>query len=136
MTTGPGHIVKTQAHAFVFPAGPVLSTLHSNVQNDWFGLPSATPPADPSYDWQETFTLLLQTLLDDVPALHPSLNLAAIADTLRPPLARAISAFLFADPDTSSFVWFTGSPEDVFLAFTPEGALSTFAILPAVAYAL
>ncbi|KAF8201158.1 hypothetical protein K438DRAFT_1821491 [Mycena galopus ATCC 62051] len=72
--------------------GQYLGTLHSGAQNDWFGLPSATPPADP--------------------------------------------AFLFADADTPSLVWFTGSPEDVFLAFTPEGAFSAFAILPAVAHAL
>ncbi|KAJ7217402.1 hypothetical protein B0H12DRAFT_1032139 [Mycena haematopus] len=116
--------------------GQYLGALHSGAQNDWFGLPSATPPADPSYDWQATFTLLLETLLDAVPALHPSLNLTPTLDTLRLPLARAIGAFLFADADTPSLVWFTGSPEDVFLAFTPEGAFSAFAILPIVAHAL
>ncbi|KAJ7319078.1 hypothetical protein DFH08DRAFT_1035671 [Mycena albidolilacea] len=116
--------------------GQYLGSLHSGAQNDWFGLPSATPPADPSYDWQETFTLLLETLLHDVPALHPSLNLAPTLAALRPPLARAIGAFLFSDADTPSLVWFTGSPEDVFLAFTPEGAFSAFAILPVVAHAL
>jgi hypothetical protein len=39
---------------------------------------------------------------------------------LRPPLARAIGAFLLSDADAPSLVWFTGSAEDVFLAFTPE----------------
>ncbi|KAJ6551418.1 hypothetical protein B0H19DRAFT_1157558 [Mycena capillaripes] len=116
--------------------GQYLGSLHSGAQNDWFGLPSAIPPADPSYDWQETFTLLLESLLDAVPALHPTLNLDPVLSALRLPLARAIGAFLFADADTPSLVWFTGSPDDVFLAFTPEGAFSAFAILPAVAHAL
>ncbi|KAJ7901605.1 hypothetical protein B0H13DRAFT_2335881 [Mycena leptocephala] len=70
------------------------------------------------------------------PPLHPSLHLAPTLEALRPPLARAIGAFLFADVDTPSLVWFTGSADDVFLAFTPAGAFNAFAILPAVAHAL
>ncbi|KAF7369075.1 hypothetical protein MVEN_00234300 [Mycena venus] len=130
-------ILTPQQQALIdLQLGQYLGALHTGAQNDWFGLPSATPPADPSYDWQETFTLLLETLLDAAPTLHPSLNLTPTLDALRLPLARAIGAFLFADADTPSLVWFTGSPEDVFLAFTPEGAFSAFAILPAVAHAL
>ncbi|KAJ6466888.1 hypothetical protein C8R45DRAFT_1020411 [Mycena sanguinolenta] len=130
-------LLTPQQQTFIdLQLGQYLGQLHSGAQNDWFGLPSDKPPADPSYEWQATFTLLLETLLDAVPDLHPSLNLAPTVDALRLPLARAISAFLFADVDTPSLVWFTGSPEDVFLAFTPEGAFSAFAILPAVAHAL
>ncbi|KAJ6504170.1 hypothetical protein C8R47DRAFT_1067125 [Mycena vitilis] len=116
--------------------GQYLGELHSGAQNDWFGLPSATPPADLSYEWQATFTLLLESLLDEVIPLHPSLHLTQTLQDLRLPLARAIGAYLFADCDVPSLVWFTGSPDDVFLAFTPEGAFSAFALLPAVAHAL
>ncbi|KAJ7750431.1 hypothetical protein DFH07DRAFT_922655 [Mycena maculata] len=111
--------------------GQYLGELHKGAQNDWFGLPVPTPPADPSYDWQETFTALLEALLDAAPA---SANLPLVA--LRSALARAIAAFLFADVAVPSLVWFTGSSDDVFLAFTPAGEFSAFAILPAVAHAM
>ncbi|KAJ6598472.1 hypothetical protein DFH09DRAFT_972083 [Mycena vulgaris] len=112
--------------------GQYLGELHKGAQNDWFGLPAPAPPADPSYDWQETFTALLESLLDAAPQTAPTVPLAA----LRAALARAIAAFLFADVDVPSLVWFTGSADDVFLAFTPAGEFSAFAILPAVAHAL
>ncbi|KAJ7100650.1 hypothetical protein B0H15DRAFT_816865 [Mycena belliarum] len=108
--------------------GTYLGELHSGAQNDWFGLPSPAPPADPSYDWQETFTALLEGLLDAVPVPETPL--------LRAPLARAISSFLFADVDVPVLVWCTGSADDVFLAFTPAGTFNAFAILPAVPHAL
>ncbi|KAJ7472315.1 hypothetical protein B0H11DRAFT_2038524 [Mycena galericulata] len=111
--------------------GQYLGELHKGAQNDWFGLPAPAAPADPSYDWQETFTALLESLLDDVPA---TANLPLTE--LRAALARAIAAFLFADVEVPSLVWFTGSADDVFLAFTPAGEFSAFAILPAVAHAL
>ncbi|KAJ7220531.1 hypothetical protein GGX14DRAFT_559323 [Mycena pura] len=114
--------------------GKYLGELHNGAQNDWFGLPSHTAPADPSYDWQETFTALLEGLLDTVPATRPSADIPVGA--LRIALARAIAAFLFADATVPSLVWFTGGPDDVFLAFTPTGEFTTFAILPAVAHAL
>ncbi|KAJ7489377.1 hypothetical protein FB451DRAFT_1167056 [Mycena latifolia] len=114
--------------------GTYLGELHARAQNDWFGLPSPstspTPPSDAAYDWQETFTPLLEDLLSSVPAALPYLP------TLRPALARAIASFLFADVDVPSLIWFTGSADDVFLAFSEEGVFSAFAILPAVGHAL
>ncbi|KAJ6558670.1 hypothetical protein B0H10DRAFT_2120706 [Mycena sp. CBHHK59/15] len=111
--------------------GQYLGELHKGAQNDWFGLPASAPPADPSYDWQDSFTGLLEALLDAVP---PAAGLP-LAE-LRSALARAISAFLFADVAVPSLVWFTGSADDVFLAFSPSGEFSAFALLPAVAHAL
>ncbi|KAK7052259.1 hypothetical protein R3P38DRAFT_3306052 [Favolaschia claudopus] len=118
--------------------GQMLGALHSGAQNDWFGLPSLSDPLDPSYDWQTTFTLLLESLLSSVPTHHPTLTstLTPILDALRPPLARAISSFLFADIPVPSLIWLTGSPSSIFLAFSPAGAFTAFAILPSVAHAL
>ncbi|KAJ7088607.1 hypothetical protein C8R44DRAFT_836052 [Mycena epipterygia] len=125
------HLLTAQQLALVdLQLGQYLGELHKGVQNDWFGRPALTAPADPSYDWQSTFTLLLESLLDGMPESAPLLQ------PLRAALARAISAFLFADVDVPSLVWCTGSADDVFLAFTPEGAFSAFALLPAVAHAL
>ncbi|KAJ7705393.1 hypothetical protein B0H17DRAFT_1037840 [Mycena rosella] len=112
--------------------GTYLGQLHAGAQNDWFGRPtpanSAPPPPAEPYDWQATFAPLLEALLDAVPTPH--------APPLRAALARALAAFLFADADTPSLVWLTGSADDVFLAFTPAGAFSAFALLPAVPHAL
>ncbi|KAJ7040735.1 hypothetical protein C8F04DRAFT_1081935 [Mycena alexandri] len=131
------NLLTPEQQAFIdLQLGQYLGALHSGAQNDWFGLPSPTTPADPSYDWQETFTALLESLLDSVSPLHPTLDLAHIIAALRLPLARAIGAFLFADADTPSLVWLTGSADDVFLAFTPAGEFSAFALLPSVAHAL
>ncbi|KAJ7182707.1 hypothetical protein C8R43DRAFT_967795 [Mycena crocata] len=114
--------------------GQYLGELHKGAQNDWFGLPTPAPPADPSYDWQECFTALLESLLDSVSQSRPESALP-LAE-LRPLLARAIATFLFADVEVPSLVWFTGAADDVFLAFKPTGEFSAFAILPAVAHAL
>ncbi|KAF7324733.1 hypothetical protein MKEN_00515000 [Mycena kentingensis (nom. inval.)] len=117
--------------------GSFLGELHKGAQNDWFGRPTlgGAEPADPSYDWQETFVSLLEGLLDTLPAMLPLSN-PDITTSLRTSLARAISAFLFSDVDVPSLVWLTGSPDDVFLAFTAAGEFATFAILPAVAHAV
>jgi hypothetical protein len=124
-------LLTPEQQAFVdLQLGKYLGELHKGAQNDWFGLPSSAPPPDPSYDWQESFTALLESLLDSA-----QLD-AALLEALRRALGRAISAFLFADVDVPSFVWFTGSADDVFLAFTPAGEFTAFAILPAVAHAL
>ncbi|KAJ7054090.1 hypothetical protein C8F01DRAFT_1063946 [Mycena amicta] len=108
-----------------------IGELHKGAQNDWFGLPSLAPPPEPSYDWQDTFTALLEGLLDTA-TTRGDLPI----NELRASLARAISAFLFSDVDVPSLVWFTGGADEVFLAFTTSGEFSTFAILPAVAHAL
>ncbi|KAF7303790.1 hypothetical protein MIND_00608700 [Mycena indigotica] len=108
--------------------GQYLGELHKGAQNDWFGLPSASTQ---SFDWQETFIGLLESLMDALAIKRADLPIA----DLRAYLARAISAFLFSDVEVPSLVWFTGGPDDVFLAFTSSGDFSTFAILPAVAHA-
>ncbi|KAJ7621204.1 hypothetical protein FB45DRAFT_1062224 [Roridomyces roridus] len=126
-----GQLTPEQLALIDLQLGKYLGELHNGAQNDYFGLPTATPPADPSYDWQETFTALLESLIDAVP---DSADLPIT--TLRSALGRAISAFLFSDVDVPSLVWFTGSPNDVLLAFSETGQFAAFAILPAVGHAL
>ncbi|KAF7313833.1 hypothetical protein HMN09_00540800 [Mycena chlorophos] len=126
-------ILSAQQSAVIdLQLGQWLGELHKGAQNDYFGLPSATTPADPSYDWQDTFVALLEEQLDLAATRHPELPI----DGFRATLGRAISAFLWSDVDVPSLVWFTGSPDDVFLAFTPSGQFSAFALLPAFAHAV
>jgi len=92
--------------------GVYLSQLHA-IQNDWFGLPLPIEPADPSYSWQETFTLLLETLLRDL-ELKDQESLIPYEDVRRY-LSRAIGFFLFDDVETPSLIWFTGTEDDVYI---------------------
>lgn len=115
--------------------GKCLGQLHSSVQNDWYGLPQLEPPQDPSYSWQETFTLLFETLLDDLETAHVKLPY----EEIRHYLSRAIGSFLFDDVEVPSLIWFTGSDHDVYVSLPADRAArvrGVVAILPNVAHAL
>lgn len=115
--------------------GAYLRELHT-LQNDWFGLPISLPhpaaPADASYVWQETFTLLLETVmctleergLGSSSASHSQLEMITLVnkhmqlqaedwEDLRRALSRAIVFFVFDDADVPSLVGFTPSEADV-----------------------
>lgn len=112
--------------------GEYLGQLHKGVQNDWFGLPELMTPRDPSYNWQESFTHLFESLLSHVQSAGCDLPY----EDIRRYLSRAISFFLFDDVEVPSLIWFTGSADDVFLGIAPNGHLSAFAILPSVSHSL
>ena len=119
--------------------GKFLGQLHSGVQNDWFGLPQLKEPNDPSYSWQEVFTLLLETLLSECQSSEVDLPY----ENLRRYLSRAIGFFLFDDVDVPSLIWLTGSEDDIYIfspsqvQTSPNGKKSGIAaILPNVAHAL
>ncbi|KAF9044451.1 hypothetical protein BJ165DRAFT_1329000, partial [Panaeolus papilionaceus] len=95
--------------------GQMFGELHSNLQNDWFGLPlpGGKEPSEPSYSWQETFTLLLETVIED---LEKSTAPLEIPYTLvRSLLSRAIGSFLFDDAEVPSLTLFTQSEDDVYV---------------------
>ncbi|KIM43704.1 hypothetical protein M413DRAFT_387085 [Hebeloma cylindrosporum] len=119
--------------------GKFLGQLHSGVQNDWFGLPQLNEPKEPSYSWQEKFTLLLETLLSECQSREVDLPY----EEIRRYLSRAIGFFLFDDVDVPSLVWLTGSEDDIYVFApaqvqgSPNGKESGIAaILPNVAHAL
>lgn len=115
--------------------GAFFGQLHSRVQNDWFGAPQLAEPPDPSYSWQETFAVLLETLLAELEAAGAALPYVDI----RRHLARAIAFFLFDDVEVPSLVWLTGSEDDVYIALPSHPATKSHgiaAILPNAAHAL
>ena len=112
--------------------GKYLGQLHSGVQNDWFGIPLAQgEPVDASYSWQETFTLLLESLLSECQDMTGD-ELGLPYEDIRRYLSRAIGFFLFDDVEVPSLVWLTGSEHDIYLSSEKE----VIAILPSVAHAL
>lgn len=94
--------------------GAHLKQLHERVQNDWFGLP--TQEKDELYSWQEAFTPMLETLLEDA---HTAGIALPYAD-LRQLLSRAIAFFLFDDCEVPSLVSFTGDEHTTFIDFDLE----------------
>lgn len=103
--------------------GLYLRQLHA-IQNDWFGLPTldSRGPVDPSYSWQESFTLFVETALIDLEAV--SANVQGIKlplESIRRYLSRAIGSFLFDDAEVPSLIWFTLSDEDIFIS-DPSGS--------------
>ncbi|EGN94412.1 hypothetical protein SERLA73DRAFT_77810 [Serpula lacrymans var. lacrymans S7.3] len=128
--------------------GIYLKELHG-VQNEYFGVPdspysstdtSTTPSfsipgftgaegADgfnfdedlTQYSWQDTFTLLLDTLLDELSTSSQSditkyvPDIQAHIPAIRAHLARAMGSFLFDDVEMPSLLWVTGAEEDVFV---------------------
>lgn len=115
--------------------GKCLGQMHSGVQNDWYGLPQLEPPEDPSYSWQETFTLLIETLLGELEDAHLQLPY----EEIRHYLSRAIGSFLFDDVEVPSLIWFTGSDHDVYISLPADrttGVRGIAAILPNIAHAL
>lgn len=101
--------------------GQYLRQLHA-IQNDWFGLPteSGRDPVDPSYSWQETMTLFLETILMELESM--SLNkedLDLPFEVIRKALSRAIGFFLFDDVEVPSLTGYTFSEEDILITILP-----------------
>jgi len=98
--------------------GLYLRQLHS-IQNDWFGIPQPNDkePMEPSYSWQESFTLLLETILIELESRSASgLELEIPFEEIRRYLSRAIGFFLFDDVEVPSLIGFTLSNEDVLIS--------------------
>ncbi|KAF8154590.1 hypothetical protein B0H34DRAFT_529976 [Crassisporium funariophilum] len=115
--------------------GRFLGQLHSGVQNDWYGLPQVNEPKEPSYSWQETFTVHVENLLGGLEAEEVPLPY----EDIRRYLSRAIGSFLFDDVEVPSLIWFTGSDEDIYVSLPSHPATKVrgiVAILPNVAHAL
>ena len=114
--------------------GEFLAKLHGAVQNDWFGMPSVKDPVDPSYSWQETFTLIFETILSEAESRQSAPFKAINYTDIRGALSRAIAFFLFDDVEVPSLIWLTGSDEDIYLKTKPIPEIT--AILPSVGYAV
>ena len=91
--------------------GSYLKQLHERVQNDWFGLPSQAK--DELYSWQEAFTLLLETILEEA----REAGVALPYEDVRRYLSRAIGFFLFDDCEVPSLVSFAGDEHSTFVDF-------------------
>jgi hypothetical protein len=103
--------------------GIYLRQLHS-IQNDWFGVPFPRDkePVDPSYSWQESFTLYLDALLVDLETRPANeLGIDIPFEDIRRYLSRAIGYFLFDDVDVPSLVGFTLSDEDILISLPQSG---------------
>ncbi|KAK1232511.1 hypothetical protein PQX77_004362 [Marasmius sp. AFHP31] len=120
--------------------GQMLGQLHSGVQNEWFGLPVPVgDPLDPSYSWQETFSILIETLMHEIESKEELKSLELPFGDLRRYLSRAIAFYLFDDVEVPSLVWFTGSEDDIYIVLPPSGSSdppNIVAILPNLAHAL
>ena len=131
-----GLLSQTDALLIDLQIGKYLGQLHSNVQNDWFGLPQLETPRDPSYSWQETFTLLFETILSELEAAE---TVQLPYEEIRSYFSRAIGSFLFDDVEVPSLIWFTGSDHDVYVSLPADPAAEirgVVAILPNFAHAL
>ncbi|KAJ2933106.1 hypothetical protein H1R20_g3986, partial [Candolleomyces eurysporus] len=118
--------------------GQLLAQLHTNVQNDWYGRPAlkGEEPSEPSYSWQETFTLLFDTLLSRVK--EKGYDLPQYSD-IQTHMSRAIAFSVFDDVEVPSLVWFTGSDADIYLSLPTSPSTKTpgiVAILPSMPYTL
>lgn len=120
-----GSLLSEKELAFVdLHIGLFLGQLHSKLQNDWFGPPQLSVPLEPSYSWQETFTLLVETLLGEYEAGGVPLPY----EDIRHYLSQAISSFLFDDVEVPSLVWLTGSEHDVYI-YRPSPTTKTAGIV-------
>ncbi|KAH8825376.1 hypothetical protein DL96DRAFT_1817902 [Flagelloscypha sp. PMI_526] len=133
------HLSDQEAAAVDLKIGQLLGQLHKLVQNDWFGRPSIVPPSEPSYSWQESFTVLFDEALGRALEHHPSSNVIPVED-INKAMARAIGYFLFDDVAVPSLVWFTGSATDVYLVLNSltDGtqSLDLAAIVPSLGHAV
>lgn len=132
--------------------GTYLRALHG-ITNDQFGVPKDKPAQEhpsvlPSltalfaasqtgedgkgyeedmmpYNWQDTFVLQLEELLEYVCSnsrthdAAPPDSMDFDVDELRRSLTRAIGSFLFEDVELPRLIWVTGNEEDVILSLTP-----------------
>ncbi|KAF9493703.1 hypothetical protein BDN71DRAFT_1449950 [Pleurotus eryngii] len=106
--------------------GAYLGQLHA-IQNDWFGLPSVTEPAEPSYSWQESFVSLFETILEEIKPLPISERLDLPFEDIQRCLSRAIGFFLFDDVEVPALIGFAVSEDDV-LVHVPDEASPTATI--------
>jgi hypothetical protein len=117
-----GKLAQEQLILVDLQIGQFLGQMHSNLQNDWFGLPTAgnVSPQDPSYSWQESFTALFESYLTEVSRCAPADVLAELPIAeIRQYLSRAIAYFLFDDAEVPSLIWFTGSEDDIYISLIP-----------------
>lgn len=110
-----GLLSERQALLLDLRLGVLLHEQH-DVQNDWFGMPSQEN--DGLYSWQEAFTLLLDTLLDNA----KSLGIRFEYEELRKPLGRAIGSFLFDDCEVPSLVSFSGDEDTIIVDVGEDGS--------------
>jgi len=94
--------------------GAHFKRIHDEVQNDWFGLPSQEK--DELYSWQEAFTYLLETVLQDARDVGETLPY----EDIRKHLSRAIGFFLFDDCEVPSLVSFLGDEGFITVDFNPD----------------
>ncbi|TBU23453.1 hypothetical protein BD311DRAFT_73367 [Dichomitus squalens] len=106
-----GKLSPRQAALLDLRLGSYLKQLHERVQNDWFGFP--TQAKDELYSWQEAFTLLFETVLEDA----REAGVALPYEDVRRYLSRAIGFFLFDDCEVPSLVSFTGDEDSVLVDF-------------------
>lgn len=110
-----GLLTERQALLLDLRLGALLRAQHE-VQNDWFGTPAQEH--DGLYSWQEAFTLLLETLIEDAKGLGISFEY----EKLRKPLGRAIGSFLFDDCEVPSLVSFAGDEDTIVVDLSEEGS--------------
>ena len=102
--------------------GLYLRQLHA-IQNDWFGLPTedGRDPVDPSYSWQESMTLFLETILMELESLAANKGgLDLPFEDIRKALSRAIGFFLFDDVEVPSLTGYTISEENILITIPPS----------------
>ncbi|KAG7095181.1 hypothetical protein E1B28_005960 [Marasmius oreades] len=132
-------ILSPQHNALIdLTLGQMLGQLHSGVLNEWFGLPLTLEPTNPSYSWQETFSLLIESLLHQIQSHAEYKSLDLPYEDIRRYLSRAIAFYLFDDVEAPSLVWFTGSEDDVYVTLPPIGSPdppTIVAILPNLPHA-
>lgn len=116
-----GHLTERQLLFLELKLGRELAKVHELVQMDWFGLPKQEK--DEIYSWQEAFTGLLESLLEEVSdsfAASKSDGETLPLEEIRGYLSRAIGFFLFDDCEVPSLVAFLGDESTVFIDFNPE----------------
>jgi len=109
-----GLLSERQALLLDLRLGALLREQH-DVQNDWFGTPAQE--REGLYSWQEAFTLVLETLIEDAVGLGIPLAYAQ----LRKPLGRAIGSFLFDDCEVPSLVSFAGDEDAIVVDVSEDG---------------
>lgn len=92
-------------------------------------------PADPSYSWQESFTLMFESLLHTLSAEQGEL---VPVEEIRAYLSKAIGSFLFDDCEVPSLIWFTGSETDIYVQVPAngDGTAEIAMVFPSLSHAL
>lgn len=134
-------LLSEKGNAFIdLELGKFLGQLHTNVQNDWFGVPLLKDPADPSYSWQETFTDLFEKVLSHFEKGTVKVDFQIPYENIRLYHSRAIGFSVFDDVEVPSLIWVTGSEDDIFISLPTDGddpwSFEIAAILPVAAHAV